>query len=216
MSYVTETKRLVKEQFSWTRLPASQKHRALLTFDDGPNPRATRAVLDLLNKFNAKAIFFVVGSRIDRAPHLLQSILQEGHAIGNHSFSHPNGKQLPYSSYVKDLSQCQKLVADLTGTTPTFFRPPLGVFSPTTIVAPRVLGLKSVLWSNDSLDWKLKNEADAKACTDRLLASTTNGKLREIFLFHDDHDYIDGVLEPLLKRLSDIDCDLTSGIEAIS
>src|SRR5665213_488321 len=62
----------------------------LFTFDDGPHPDVTPRILSLLERYKARAVFFVVGARIPRAPHVLRTILEQGHALGNHSFSHPN------------------------------------------------------------------------------------------------------------------------------
>jgi peptidoglycan/xylan/chitin deacetylase (PgdA/CDA1 family) len=213
----TNLKRQIKKSLAWVTLPRQIQNAVLLTFDDGPHPEATPAVLKMLRRHNARAIFFVVGSRIQRAPDILQRILNEGHLIGNHSYTHPNGRQLPFAAYVDDLRRCQDEVKRLTGESPRFFRPPLGVFSLTTMTAPRVLGLEPVLWSLDAYDWGLKNKTDAKIAGERLTRElTANYDLREIVLLHDDHTHMDTVLEPALQSLSARNCDLRSGIEALS
>jgi peptidoglycan-N-acetylglucosamine deacetylase len=215
MQSATQLKRVIKGAFSLVHLPVHKESRALLTFDDGPNPRATPAVLDLLKKHNARAIFFVIGSRIRLAPELLARIVKEGHCIGNHSYSHQ--KQLPFFSYIQDLSQCQNIITSATGVVPRFFRPPLGHFSPTTIIAPRLLGLKSVLWSRDALDWSLRDRCEAEFASAKLLGTVDLvRKLNDIFLFHDDHDYVESVLEPLLQRLSAVGCNMHAALDAIS
>jgi peptidoglycan/xylan/chitin deacetylase (PgdA/CDA1 family) len=93
----------------------------LLTFDDGPHPDVTPAVLDRLRTYQARALFFIVGSRIEKAPEMLNRILAEGHRIGNHSFEHRLEKDPRLISYYFDVRRCQSQLAQLTGTTPAFF-----------------------------------------------------------------------------------------------
>ena len=108
------------------RLRHNAGNNILLTFDDGPHPEATPAVLDLLREHEARAIFFVVGNRIQRAPQMLLRILDEGHWLGNHSHTHPNDRRMPYREYLAELRKCQQVIHDITGTSPRFHRPPLG------------------------------------------------------------------------------------------
>jgi peptidoglycan-N-acetylglucosamine deacetylase len=208
-------KRRVKQRFAWVTLPRASRNRVLLTFDDGPHPEATPTVLKLLRQHNARAIFFVVGNRIQRAPDLLQRILDEGHLIGNHSYAHPNGRQLPFAAYLDDLRRCQDEVSKLTGKSPRFFRPPLGVFSMTSMTVPRILGLEPVLWSLDARDWGLKNANEAETAGNRLARELAANDLREIVLLHDDHIHIDTVLKPALQSLSARSCDMRSGVETL-
>ena len=98
----------------------------LLTFDDGPHPEVTPAVLDRLRKYGARALFFVVGSRISKAPHLLERILAEGHVIGNHSYEHRLEKDPRLISYLSDVRRCQRLLMNMTGVAPKHFRAPMG------------------------------------------------------------------------------------------
>src|SRR6185437_13448677 len=82
----------------------------LLTFDDGPHPSITRQVLDRLREHGARAMFFVVGERVARAPSMLRVIVAEGHWLGNHTFSHPNDRKIGYREYLADLTRCQHAV----------------------------------------------------------------------------------------------------------
>lgn len=210
-------KRVVKESFAWVSLGGRFENAVLLTFDDGPHPEATPAALRLLRRYNARAVFFVVGKRIERAPHLLRQILDEGHALGNHSFAHQNGGQPALPAYVKDLAKCQEQVEKLTGERPKFFRPPQGRFSVTSVVAPKVLGLTTMLWSVDAHDWGLKSDEAASAAADRLAEHLLAKPSRDdIVLLHDDHPYTGQILERVLPQLAERNCDLSSALDVIS
>ena len=209
-------KRTVKGALAWVDLGGGARDRALLTFDDGPHPESTPAALRLLKKHDARAIFFVVGRRIERAPHVLKMILDEGHALGNHSFSHPLEGSPPFGPYLKDLRKCQAHIAALTGVRPRFFRPPLGGLSFSSMAAPRLLGLTTVLWSVDAYDWDLKSAEEARAAAGRLAERLGPGRRRsEIVLMHDDHPYIETVLGAALDTLSAQGCDLHSALDTL-
>lgn len=209
-------KRAVKESFAWVKLDDRLTNTLLLTFDDGPHPESTPAVLRLLRQYNARAIFFVVGARIERAPHLLRQILDEGHALGNHSFAHQNDGQPALRAYVKDLAKCQERVEELTGERPKFFRPPLGKFSVKSVVAPKLLGLTTVLWSIDAHDWGLKSEGAARDAAERLAEGLLAKPSRnDIVLMHDDHPYIGQILERVLPLLAERNCDLSTALDAV-
>ncbi|HVF55985.1 MAG TPA: polysaccharide deacetylase family protein [Pyrinomonadaceae bacterium] len=211
-----EIKRAIKQSLAWVSLAPRLSNTVLLTFDDGPHPESTPAALRLLKQYNARAVFFVVGSRIERAPHLLKTILDEGHAIGNHSYSHPLDNRTPFGSYLKDLARCQDSIEQLTGERPTFFRPPLGLASFTSLVAPRMLGLTTMLWSIDADDWDLKSEEEAQAAAKRLGEKLHASPTRnDIVLMHDDHPYVPTILETILPQLANQNCDLYSALDSI-
>jgi peptidoglycan/xylan/chitin deacetylase (PgdA/CDA1 family) len=171
---------------------------ALLTFDDGPHPEVTQKVLNLLRKYSARAVFFVVGSRIPCAPHLLQEILAEGHIIGNHTFHH-RARGLSYVACLQDTRQCQSEVLRLTGFAPTLFRPAEGVITPANLLACRRLRMRTILWSYDTNDWRLSSDAEVREQTERALGALATGARNPIILMHDDNRYSPGLLEPLLE-----------------
>jgi peptidoglycan/xylan/chitin deacetylase (PgdA/CDA1 family) len=211
-----QVKKSIKQSLAWVDLGRAARGTVLLTFDDGPHPESTPAALRLLREYNARAIFFVVGSRIERAPHLLKRILDEGHALGNHSFAHPLDGRPPFRPYLKDLEKCQEHVERLTGSRPRFFRPPLGAFSLTSYAAPKLLGLKTVLWSVDAYDWDLKSADEARLAADNLAAKlSTSTSRNDIVLMHDDHPYVETVLGAGLRVLAEQGCDLHSALDAI-
>jgi peptidoglycan/xylan/chitin deacetylase (PgdA/CDA1 family) len=144
------------------QLDRSTPDSILLTFDDGPHPETTPAVLDRLEKYGARAIFFVVGSRVSRAPEILSEIVSRGHVIGNHTFSHP--LSMVTHSYREEIIRCQDVIGTIIGKTPTLFRPPFGKTSMRGVLAAQRLGLKTVHWSLDRADWALRDQATARAC----------------------------------------------------
>src|SRR5262249_43297676 len=97
----------------------------LLTFDDGPHAEITPSVLDRLRDFQARAVFFVVGNRIDGSADLLKRMMAEGHLIGNHTYTHPLGRDPGPLSYMRDVRRNQELLAQLTASSPRLFRAPM-------------------------------------------------------------------------------------------
>ena len=197
-------KKMIPRCLLMQRLNRRAKDRVLLTFDDGPHPEVTPAVLDRLAAWGARGVFFVVGHRIDRAPHLLARIRTHGHVIGNHSYIHANGRQLRPLEYRRDLLRCQKLVARHTGSSPRMFRPPLGRTSPTTLLVPRLLGLQSIGWSLDSGDWRCRTPAAASVAAEHVKHSVMPG---DIVLLHDSHPAVLTILDALLPELNSRNID---------
>jgi peptidoglycan/xylan/chitin deacetylase (PgdA/CDA1 family) len=183
----------------------------LLTFDDGPDPEVTPAVLDLLAKYNARAVFFVVGNRIPRAPHMLSRILDEGHAIGNHTHRHPLDRIPRLAEYYRDVAKCQETLESITGQRPKLFRPPLGSVTLGSLLAPRLMGLRTLLWSIDVDDWKLRHDADAVQAGNRLAESAGPG---DIVLLHDDNPCVVTLLETAFPRLCERRLTLDEGFVA--
>ncbi|MDR1153257.1 MAG: polysaccharide deacetylase family protein [Bacteroidales bacterium] len=101
------------------RIPAAEKI-LYLTFDDGPTPGVTPQVLDILQEYGAKASFFVCGEKVEKHPDLFHRICSEGHAVGNHTYSHLNGWKTVANSYLADVERAQKVVQS------NLFRPPYG------------------------------------------------------------------------------------------
>ncbi|WP_433946408.1 polysaccharide deacetylase family protein [Paenibacillus sp. SN-8-1] len=135
------------------------KKVVLLTFDDGPkNKEWINGIIDVLDKHKAKAIFFVNGYRIKENPDLLKLIHDRGQPIGNHSWDHISLKSQPLSKVKKQIEDVQKLVKELTGETPVFFRPPFGEGGDVGRKVAKENKLLYMTWSNGSLDWTLKNK----------------------------------------------------------
>ncbi|MFL5330624.1 MAG: polysaccharide deacetylase family protein [Gemmataceae bacterium] len=180
-----------------------------MTFDDGPCPDVTPAVLDRLRDFGARAVFFLVGKRVQSHPDLARRIVDEGHRVGNHSFAHAEPPFWP-RRYRNDVLQCQRTIQTAMGTTPTLFRPPFGRLRPSTILAPRSLGLHVVGWSVDTHDWRCRSDAEAKK-----IAQGLNVVARDIILLHDDNPCVVPILDAILPELRRR-FDLANGAENCS
>lgn len=134
----------------------SQKRQVALTFDDGPDARSTPALLDALRQHDVEAAFFVIGQKVEFEPQLANRILREGHLLENHSFAHSYATNFyPTAKLTADLSRAQQTIEKHTGTTPIFFRPPVGLSNPNVFRAAHALRLKVIGWTIRSLDTRL-------------------------------------------------------------
>ena len=150
-----------------------------LTFDDGPHPRTTAEILDVLGEFGVRATFFNVGENAVKRPELTAREASEGHETGNHTFSHINVKSLSAEKVKKQLLDTEDAVLKATGSKPTLFRPPEGRIGEVGKRAAEELGYTVVLWSVDTRDWTHRTaEAIAKTVTD-------NVKSGDVILCHD-------------------------------
>lgn len=118
-----------------------------LTFDDGPDPELTPQILDILDRFNLKATFFVIGYNVVRQPDLAVEVAHRGHEIGNHTWTHVDLTRQPPDEARWQLTLCQKAIADVTGTHPKYFRPPRGLLSGTAARYAAESDSDVVLWS---------------------------------------------------------------------
>jgi peptidoglycan/xylan/chitin deacetylase (PgdA/CDA1 family) len=164
-----------------------------LTFDDGPHPLRTPAVLDRLRRYRTRATFYLIGERVAAAPTLPERIVGDGHALGNHTFSHPSFAPFAAAEPLRELTRCQAAVP-----LATTFRPPYGRLTPGVLLAARRLGLPVVTWSIDSGDWLCRCEADAVACAHQILELVRPG---DIVLLHDDRPWVGTILDVLLPEL---------------
>jgi peptidoglycan/xylan/chitin deacetylase (PgdA/CDA1 family) len=180
------------------KLKPSCDNQILLTFDDGPHPETTPRILDLLRRYDARAIFFVIGSRIHRAPNLLSRIVDEGHLLGNHTYTHPLDRQFGFRDYKVDLLRCEDVIRKHAMVPLQYHRPPSGTISVATAFAPRSLGLQTVLWSIEGQDWFLKT-TDEAILRSRQIAEIA--RPRDIICFHDEEPSSAELLEDLLPRL---------------
>lgn len=130
----------------------SESH-VYLTFDDGPDPKFTPMLLDLLAQHQAKASFFVLGEACIAHPALVRQIAEAGHDIGIHSYSHAHPWRLNAVQAREELQRCYDTLANITGSAPTLFRPAYGRIRPATLQEARKLNLHTVLWNRSVIDW---------------------------------------------------------------
>ena len=165
-----------------------------VTFDASWGGDKTMAILDLLDQYNAKATFFLVGIWVDKYPELVQEIARRGHEIGNHSDSHAHFTQISDAQIRQELKDCSDKIEALTGTRPTLFRPPYGDYNSKVITVVRDAGYEAVQWSIDSLDWKNRGVSDL------VKRATNNVQKGDIILFHNDSQYIVEALPAILQH----------------
>jgi peptidoglycan/xylan/chitin deacetylase (PgdA/CDA1 family) len=125
-----------------------------LTFDDGPHDDGTPAVLDVLARAGALATFFVVGEQVERRPHLLERIVADGHRVGLHGYRHRVQLRLTPAQVRADLERGAAVIAAVTGESPRWHRPPLGLYSPAGLAWVREAGMSPLLWSHWGKDWR--------------------------------------------------------------
>jgi peptidoglycan/xylan/chitin deacetylase (PgdA/CDA1 family) len=125
-----------------------------LTFDDGPDPLGTPAILDALDRLGWRATFFLLGSQVRRFPDVARSVTAAGHEIAVHGHLHRNHLARSPRGIRRDLRLATAEIADVTGVRPRWFRPPYGVLSSGTLWAVAELGLTPVLWTAWGLDWR--------------------------------------------------------------
>lgn len=152
-----------------------------LTFDDGPDAQKTAAVLDALARNKARATFFVVGNRAEKQEDLLKRIAQEGHELGNHSYSHANFNHKSKRFIQDEIRKGNEVIFRITGQRPTLFRPPGGYLSYQMVDLLRQEHMTIAYWTyqQDSKDWRNKK---AKQIADHIL---TNLKPGQIIILHD-------------------------------
>ncbi len=173
--------------------------RVELTFDDGPDPAHTPAILDRLHASGVTATFFVLGPRVVRYPDIVARIVAEGHAVGNHTTTHPAwGLRTSVASVTRELCGCQDAVRGVTGVSPRLVRPPLGRVPPGFLLAARRLSLEVVNWSLDSGDWRCRSDHDAEVCAGETLRRLRPG---DVVLLHDGPAAL-AVLDQLLPVLA--------------
>ncbi len=153
--------------------------RIALTFDDGPHPRLTPEILGILEEYNAKATFFVVGQNVSYYPDLVKAEMDGGHEVGNHTFSHANLRAEAYEAVCGEIGRTERLIYENTDTRPHLLRPPEGIYSETVCHAAADCDYTIVLWSIDTRDWA---HTPAAEIAEHVLGEVQSG---DIILFHD-------------------------------
>jgi len=183
---------------------AAPLHLAL-TFDDGPNPAVTPQLLDLLDKYNARATFFMIGRFVRECPELAREVSVRSHLVGNHTQTHPNLFWLTPRGVRNELQQCQAALQDALGTTASVFRPPFGFRNPWVVSTARDLGMQTCMWTAIPGDWR---EKPAEWLTNRMRNIAHNAQNAEqrasgdVLCLHDGaHRQLNGDRSRTLKAL---------------
>jgi cellulose synthase/poly-beta-1,6-N-acetylglucosamine synthase-like glycosyltransferase/peptidoglycan/xylan/chitin deacetylase (PgdA/CDA1 family)/spore germination protein YaaH len=166
---------------------AGEEHQVVLTFDDGPDPKWTPQVLDILKARNVKAVFFLIGRQAEDYPKLVRRIVDEGHEIGSHTYTHPNLSLVSHEQISLELNATQFLLESITGRSTTLFRPPYNADSrPSSLaelaplkIAQEEFGYLLVMESIDPEDW-------ARPGTEEIIQRIKDQRhLGNIILLHD-------------------------------
>lgn len=174
----------------------SGEKRVALTFDDGPDPKTTERVLKTLKKYDAKATFYMLGSRVEFYPEIAKKVQKAGHEIGNHSWNHPDLSKATDEKISSEIHDTANIIKEATGVEPSSFRPPYGAFNE---VVQQELDMPIALWDVDTLDWQHRNAQQ--------ILQVIKNQIREdgsIILMHDIHpstaDGLDAVMQYLIEN----------------
>jgi peptidoglycan/xylan/chitin deacetylase (PgdA/CDA1 family) len=155
-----------------------------LTFDDGPHPRGTPAVLEVLARERVRATFFLVGEQVLRNPALALEIVQAGHGIGLHCHRHRNLLRLGPWQVREDIARAHDSIVSHTGRAPQLYRPPYGILNAAALRTARARGWRTLLWSDWGRDWEAS--ATPASIAARVTAGAREGA---VLLLHDADDY---------------------------
>lgn len=177
-----------------------------LTFDDGPHPDGTPAILELLSRARARATFFMIGEQVQRRPRLAAEVLAGGHVVALHGYRHRLQLRMSVTEVGRDLERGLAAIADATGAMPTLHRPPYGIYSAAGLSHTRSLGLRPLLWSRWGKDWR--KFASPHRIARRAAAGVHGG---EVILLHDadfyssagSHERTARALAMILRELDD-------------
>ena len=150
-----------------------------LTFDDGPHPTKTDAILAVLKKYGVKATFFVIGENAQQCPDVLQRIYEQGHEIGNHTYDHKSIYKIKNDTLLCSVKKCEQIIYQITGKKTVFFRPPEGYLNDFIAESMFRAGYDVILWRVDTYDWK------GRSANDIYNTVLNTVKCGDIILMHD-------------------------------
>ncbi|NMA86414.1 MAG: polysaccharide deacetylase family sporulation protein PdaB [Tissierellia bacterium] len=166
-----------------------------ISFDAAWGDDYTMEILNILDKYNVKSTFFLVGFWVDKYPNHVKEIYKRGHDVGNHSTNHPYMTKLSEEEMAKELNTTGNKIKELIKEKPILFRPPFGDYNDKVIKVCRNNGYYVIQWDVDSLDWK---EMGVQAVVDRVVRNVKNGS---IVLFHNNAKYVLEYLPIVIERL---------------
>jgi len=179
------------------------KKNIFLTFDDGPSEPYTSQILDILKEFEAKASFFVCGENVKQYPQTVERIIEEGHVIGNHTYSHSLILSL-FGCLAKEIEKTTKIIQETVGVRTNFFRPPWGLVTSRLAKYLEKNNYKLILWDINTQDWQ---RPPVRVIEERIFSKI---KPNSIILFHDGHcgksydrSQTVSALPPIIKKLKE-------------
>ncbi|RYZ85819.1 MAG: polysaccharide deacetylase family protein, partial [Moraxellaceae bacterium] len=188
----------------------TNKPQVCLTFDDGPDPAFTPRILDVLAEHKALATFFVLGEAAERFPKLVERMVDAGHTVGNHTFSHCHPWMCLPSRARQEVAHASDVIKDIIGYAPRWFRPPHGRLRTAMINEADAENMTTVLWSHSIIDW---GPLGTEAGINERLQAVTSG---DIVLMHDgerQHNHPDITAQQLPKFLESL---LNNGVTPVT
>ena len=188
----------------------TNKSQVCLTFDDGPDPRFTSRILDILAEHKAAATFFVLGEAAERFPKLVERMVDAGHTVGNHTFSHSHPWMCLSSRARQEVARASEIIENIIGYAPRFFRPPHGRLRTAMIDEAHAENMTVVLWSHSVIDW---GPLGTQAGIGERMQAVKSG---DIVLMHDgqrDHNHPDITAQQLPKFLESL---VNSGVTPVT
>jgi peptidoglycan/xylan/chitin deacetylase (PgdA/CDA1 family) len=172
-----------------------RRRQVALTFDDGPHPGYTIKILEILKQYNVHATFFLVGEQAERYPYLVRAEAAAGHTVANHTYHHVDLTKIPFEAIATEIKACGEVLRDITGKSPSFFRPPGGDYDRQVAQLVGALGYTMVLWTDNPGDYEMP--------TSQVLEARVLNRIRRggIVLLHDGIQQTIDVLPDILKYL---------------
>ncbi|MDT0294377.1 polysaccharide deacetylase family protein [Mesonia ostreae] len=204
VTFIASTNIKMNYFFTSWQSQENTSNQIALTFDDGPTHN-TLQILEILKKHQAKASFFCIGHRVDEHPAIAKKIIEEGHTIGNHTYSH--AKNLGFFSNKRmqgEIESCNRAIAAATGKTPRLYRPPFGITNPKIKKALEITEMQPVGWSVRSFDALLTSK---ELIYKNIIRQVKSG---DVILLHDDRVQTQEVLERLLLSLKEKNYNLVT------
>ena len=174
-----------------------------LTFDAGYENGCTAQILDVLKAHRAPAAFFLVGNYLERNPELVQRMVDEGHTVGNHTWSHPDmSKIADRDAFARELGKVEEKYKEITGQElERYYRPPQGIYSEENLKLARELGYKTVFWSLAYVDWNNDAQPTPEQAFSKLIPRIHNGA---VVLLHSTSRTNAAILDELLTKWEDL------------
>lgn len=173
----------------------TEEKKIAISFDAAWGNEQTETLIDILDTYNVKTTFFVVGDWVEKFPESVRALHEAGHEVCNHSDTHPHMPQLSTDGQMAELQACNEKIASVTGITPTLFRPPYGDYDNTTLTSVENCSMYAVQWDVDSLDWK---NPTVEQMVERVTTKVQNGS---IVLFHNGAENTPEALPLILEKL---------------
>lgn len=152
----------------------TDEKKIAISFDAAWGNEQTPELLDILERYNVKATFFLVGQWVDNYPDSVKEIAEKGHDVENHSSTHPHMTELSLQQMTEEIKSCNDKITALTGKAPTLFRPPYGDYNNSVVAAVKSLNMYCIQWDVDSLDWK---DLTASEITGRVTSKLQPGSI---------------------------------------